>query len=175
MRIYTRTGDGGKTSLYGGRRVLKSDIRIEAYGNVDELNSVIGMVLAEKKIAKNLKPFLKKIQENLFLIGSLLAGYKSSKQFTDGSKQLEKWIDSLEEKLPELRNFILPGGTKTASILHLARTVCRRAERRVVELNQKETVDKNIIIYLNRLSDLFFEMARLVNSKAGIKETIWQI
>ncbi|MBI3385170.1 cob(I)yrinic acid a,c-diamide adenosyltransferase [Candidatus Gottesmanbacteria bacterium] len=198
MKIYTRTGDGGQTSLYGGKRVLKSDLRIEAYGSVDELNSVVGVVITESQKNKTTKilfersenfslrsknnlisfeEVLLEIQGDLLLIGSLLAGYKISsiKYQVLSSKKLENLIDNLEKGLPELRNFILPGGSRTGSLLHLARTICRRAERRVVELNQKETIDKNIIIYLNRLSDLLFVMARFVNKEEGIKEIVWKI
>lgn len=175
MKIYTRTGDKGQTSLYGGKRVLKSDLRIEAYGSIDELNCALGVVLAETN-NKEIKQILKNIQPDLFLIGSLLAGYKvKTNPISLKITKLEKWIDGFDEKLPELKNFILPQGIKTGSLLHLARSVCRRLERRVVELSQKESVDKEIIIYLNRLSDLLFVMARVVNKKAGKKETIWKI
>lgn len=210
MRIYTGTGDDGKTSLYGGKRVLKSDLRMEAYGTIDELNSAIGVVITigdqrqktkdkrqdkRKKITVKINRWLKEIQKDLLLIGSLLAGYDNNQQLTINSQQLEKWIYELERKLPSLRNFILPDGTKTASFLHFARSICRRAERRVVELWQKEKPGvsrelhprggirftpqdksiKEITIYLNRLSDLLFEMARSVNFKEGIQEITWQL
>lgn len=184
MRIYTKTGDSGETSLYGGKRVLKSDLRIEAYGSVDELNSLVGIITTEIKSSKlkvqnysqklKVDRVLEEIQKELFIIGSILAGYKLQiKNSKLKIKSLEQQIDGLEKELPELRNFILPGGSRVASLLHLARSVCRRTERRVVELSQKETIDKNIIIYLNRLSDLFFEMARFVNKAEKIQETVW--
>lgn len=195
MKIYTRTGDKGKTSLYGGKRVFKNDLRIDAYGSIDELNSVLGVVLSETK-DKKLNTIIKQIQTNLFFIGSLLAGYKPKIfHFKFLILNLERLIDNFEKELPELRNFLLPGGTKVASLLHLGRSVCRRAERRVVELVQKENPGvsrenhprggirftpqdingEQIIIYLNRLSDLLFEMARWENLKAGKKEIVWKI
>ncbi len=185
-KIYTKTGDKGQTSLYGGKRVAKNDLRIETYGAIDELNSVLGLIISEiqnsKVKSQNYKAKVKsdeiliKIQKDLLLIGSLLAGYKNSiKNLKLKIKNLEDWIDNLEKELPELRNFILPGGSGTASLLHLGRSVCRRAERRLVELAQKEKVQPEILSYLNRLSDLLFEMARLVNFKQKKKEIIWKI
>jgi cob(I)alamin adenosyltransferase len=187
MKIYTRTGDKGETSLFGGKRIAKSAIRVEAYGTIDELNSSIGVVLAEiqntQRKTQNynikLKKALEKIQHDLFNIGAYLAspGSKhqeaSIKKLGERVKELEEMIDELTEDLPELRNFILPAGGKIGSFLHLARTICRRAERRVVELAQKERVDEDTLRYLNRLSDLLFTTARFVNKKEKKKEKIW--
>ena len=183
MPIYTRTGDKGQTSLFNGQRVLKSSLRVEAYGTVDELNSAIGIVIAEIQNSKfktqNYKSKVKieliKIQNDLFSIGSALASTGSSNlgYLRNRVKAFEKEIDEMTEEMPELMNFILPGGGKTGSMLHFARTVSRRAERRVVALDEREKVDKNIIMYLNRLSDLLFTMARFVNYKEKQKEIIW--
>ncbi len=168
MKIYTKTGDKGETSLYGGKRVFKNNLRIEAYGCIDELNSAIGLVLSKIKNEK-----LDEIQKDLFLIGSILAGYENTKDFD--IRKLEDWIDGLEKDLPPIKNFIIPGGCEAAGFLHLARSICRKAERRVVELSQKENFDENIIVYLNRLSDFLFVLARFENNKSGIKEEIWKI
>ena len=187
-KIYTKTGDKGKTSLFGGQRVSKADVRVEAYGTVDELNSAIGVAVAQTQISKlksqnynlNLKTELQKIQNDLLDIGSALATI-STIRYTLNARRLnnrvgdfEGLIDEMTEKLPELRNFILPGGGKSGSLLHLARSICRRAERRVVELSEKEKVDENILKYLNRLSDLLFTMARFINYKEKKKEIIWK-
>jgi cob(I)alamin adenosyltransferase len=177
MAIYTRTGDKGKTSLFGGKRVLKSDPRVEAYGNVDELNSVIGLVVATLS-SKHLKikKELEKIQHDLFAIGSYLASPKADpvlfliKRATD----FESMIDGQDKILPPLNNFILPGGGRAGASLHQARTVCRRVERGLVALMQKEEVDENVVKYINRLSDLLFSTARLINHKDKKKETIWK-
>lgn len=166
MRIYTKTGDKGETGLFGGKRVSKNHPRIWAYGEIDELNAIVG-VLRSFGVPKKMDVLLKDIQKNLFVIGGGLQLQKSE------TEKIEKMIDEYDAKLPELRNFILPGGSKTASLLHLARTVCRRAERRVVELSQKEKISENIIPYLNRLSDLFFILARMENKRLRKKETIW--
>lgn len=187
MKIYTRTGDKGQTSLFGGKRVLKSSLRVEAYGTVDELNSAIGVAVGEVQSTKlkvksynaKLQNELEKIQHDLFGIGSVLASPKvqSSKLKVQSLgkrvEEFEKMIDMLTEKLPPLRNFILPGGGKAGAQLHLARTVCRRAERRVVALAGKEDVASEILIYFNRLSDLLFTMARFMNMKEKKIETIW--
>ncbi|MBI2430881.1 MAG: cob(I)yrinic acid a,c-diamide adenosyltransferase [Candidatus Levybacteria bacterium] len=170
MKIYTKTGDKGETSLFGGKRVSKASLRVEAYGTVDELNSAIGVVLAKMENKE-----LSNIQNDLFLIGTMLANPKA-KIVTGLQKRVEEFetlIDRMTSKLPELRNFILPGGGTTGSLLHVARTVCRRAERRVVALSQKEKVDRAILMYFNRLSDLLFTMARYVNHKEKKKEVIW--
>lgn len=175
MRIYTRTGDKGETSLFGGTRVLKSSIRVEAYGAVDELNSAIGVSVAETKNIK-LKTRLINIQSDLFEVGSALANPNKSKvnNLEERVKDFEVMIDEMMKVLPELRNFILPGGGIVGSQLHLVRSIARRAERRVVELSQKEEVDKSILMYFNRLSDLLFTMARYINNKEKRKEVIWK-
>mgnify|MGYP001614976520 CR=1 FL=1 len=189
IKIYTRTGDKGQTSLFGGKRVSKSDLRVEAYGTVDELNSAIGMATARiNDEGLMMKDKLVKIQHDLFTIGSILAS-PSTKRYPSASlrastldakrlkkrvEKFEKFIDEMTLKLPELQNFILPGGGKAGSLLHFARTICRRAERRIVELSKKEKVDPSILAYLNRLSDLLFTMARFVNYKEGKKEVIWK-
>lgn len=177
MAIYTRTGDKGKTSLMGGRRVLKSDIRVEAYGTVDELNSVIGLVVAtlSPKHPK-LKKELEKIQHDLFAIGSYLASPSGDPIIFLSQRvdDFEKLIDSQDKTLPPLSNFILPGGGRAGASLHQARTVCRRVERGLVALMQKSEVDENVVKYINRLSDLLFSTARFINHKEHKKETIWK-
>ncbi len=176
LKIYTKTGDKGETSLFGGKRVSKSSIRVEAYGAVDELNSIIGVVLSELR-SKNqeLRKELVKVQNDLFDIGSSLANPKSSSPLylKQRTQDQEKLIDRLTSKLPELRNFILPGGGKAGSQLHFARTICRRAERRIVELSKKEHVHPEILMYFNRLSDLLFTLARYINYREKVKEIIW--
>jgi cob(I)alamin adenosyltransferase len=180
--IYTRTGDKGKTSLFDGKRVLKSDRKVEAYGTIDELNSVIGFVIAEisnKQKRKGLSLItdeLERIQNDLFEIGSSLAVSKTLPvdQLESRPKEFEILIDKLTKQLPPLSQFILPGGGKSGALLHVARTVARRAERNIVQLSQKEHIDQAIIIYLNRLSDLLFTMSRFVNYKEKNKEKIWK-
>lgn len=187
MSIYTSTGDKGQTSLFNGQRVSKADVRVEAYGTIDELNSEIGVVIAEVQSSKfkvksynlKLKNELIKIQKDLFEIGSTLAKPEVSSQKLAVSslpkrvKNFENSIDEMTDKMPALSNFILPGGGKIGSMLHFARTVARRAERKVVKLAELEDVDNNIIMYLNRLSDLLFTMARFVNYKEKKKEIVW--
>ncbi|MCL5434806.1 MAG: cob(I)yrinic acid a,c-diamide adenosyltransferase [Patescibacteria group bacterium] len=176
MSVYTRFGDKGKTSLYGGKAVSKGSLRIDAYGSLDELNSAIGVVLTEIQ-NPGVKKELLLIQNDLFAIGASLASNMENKKLGEYLKKrvrdFEKQIDSLSEKLPELMNFILPGGGKAGSFLHLARTVCRRSERRVVELLEKENVNKETLIYINRLSDLLFTFARYINYQEKKKEIIW--
>lgn len=176
MPIYTRTGDKGKTSLFGGKRVLKSDDRVETYGTIDELNSLLGIVVANIETKnKTLAKDLEAIQHDLFDIGSYLANPTSKpvNRLEKRIKEFEKAIDAMTSKMPELHNFILPGGGRVGASLHQARTVCRRAERRLVGLTQKEDIDQHVITYVNRLSDLLFTMARSVNHKEKKKETIW--
>jgi len=177
MPIYTKFGDKGKTALFGGKIVTKSNIRVEAYGNLDELNSFLGVICSQIK-DKKIKTELLQIQNDLFEIGASLAGPDNKKYQELGKKlktrvaDFEKTIDVLTQKLPKLNNFILPGG-RTGSLFHLARTVARRAERRIVALSEKEKVEEEILVYINRLSDLLFTFARWINYKEKQAETIW--
>lgn len=176
MKIYTRTGDRGQTSLFGGTRVLKSHDRVETYGTLDELNSAIGAVVAHLGTKSNaLQKELEQIQHDLFAIGSTLARpvKKELPYLMKRVEEFEKSIDTKTKKLPELRQFILPGGSKTGSQLHMARTICRRLERRLVALLQTEEMDETIVKYINRLSDLLFTMARLVNQQEKKREVHW--
>jgi cob(I)alamin adenosyltransferase len=181
MKIYTKTGDKGETSLFGGQRVSKDDLRLEAYGTVDELNSIIGVVIAET-VNKETAEILTRVQNDLFTLGSDLASPldKVNRNFViprinkDKIEKLETFIDSIEYKLPELKSFILPGGCKTASFLHLARTVCRRGERRVVSLSGKVDIGTNPVVYLNRLSDLLFVLSRFENLSSGHPDIEWK-
>ncbi len=178
-RIYTKTGDAGETGLFDGTRVSKADPRVEAYGGVDELNAWLGLARAEG-VPGDIDDMLASIQVQLFALGSLLADPRHRiaarvEKATIGQadvQRLEGWIDDLDLKLPVLRNFILPGGTRAGAALHLARTVCRRAERHIVSLG-KGAVDSVAIVYVNRLSDLLFIMARAANHRAGVSETEW--
>ncbi len=182
MPIYTRTGDKGTTSLFDKTRVLKSADRVETYGTIDELNSTIGAAIAHIKDQKskskdtiNLKKELENIQHDLLEIGSSLANPKALpiKDLNSRPTDFEKVIDKMTAAIPELKNFILPGGGKAGSFLHVARTIARRAERRIVHLIQTEEIDQDVVIYVNRLSDLLFTMARYVNHKEKKKETKW--
>ncbi len=179
MSVYTRFGDKGKTSLYGGKTVSKASLRVNTYGTLDELNSYLGVILSKSK-DKKLKKEINTVQNDLFEIGASLATASTRRHEVLGKylKQrvidFEKEIDSLTKKLPELENFILPGGGITGSSLHLARTLTRRAERRAVELSEKERVNKEILVYLNRLSDLLFMFARDLNYKENYKEILWK-
>lgn len=179
MKIYTKTGDKGDTSLVGGQRVPKDALRIEAYGTVDELNSVLGVVLAGDADPE-LHTFLTPVQNQLFDLGADLATPRSVQRKNirriepKDAHPLEKIIDAIEPRLKPLRSFILPGGSPLAAQLHFARTVCRRAERTVVRLSRNEDIGEGITIYLNRLSDLLFVLARYVNQKANIPEIKWK-
>jgi len=178
MKIYTKKGDKGETSLIGGKRVSKTNVRIEAYGTVDELNSIIGLV-RDASDEKSADQTLINIQHRLFTIGSELASAPDSKMEipllkNSDIEELENEMDRMEAELPELQNFILPGGDLAASQAHVARTVCRRAERRSVELHQIEPVDELIITYLNRLSDYFFVLARFFTHQHGGTENLWK-
>ncbi len=178
MSIYTKFGDKGKTSLYGGKTVSKASLRVKAYGAIDELNSSLGIVLSFLK-DKDLKTKLLLLQKDLFEIGSSLASLSTNKDkdlsryLEKRTKEFEKEIDFLTKKLPELENFILPGGGIAGSSLHYARTLVRRAERRVVELSEKEKINLEILIFINRLSDLLFMYARFINHKEKKKEIKW--
>jgi cob(I)alamin adenosyltransferase len=172
-RIYTRGGDAGQTSLGSGTRVSKADARIEAYGTVDELNSVVGLALA-RGVPDEFRPWLERIQHELFDLGADLSvplgdGRERLRMNEDDVRRLEELCDLVNERLEPLRSFVLPGGTEAAALLHVARTVCRRAERLVVVLDE---VNPHALAYLNRLSDLLFILARAAN--AGREEPLWR-
>lgn len=180
MKIYTKTGDGGTTGLFGGPRVRKDDARIEAYGTVDELNAVLAMVQVEE-VAVDISAVVTRVQHELFAVGAQLATPDPAAHHTalitdDRLAELETDIDRFEEKLAPLKQFILPGGTAAATRLHFARTICRRAERRLITLaaQPQEHVDPRLHIYLNRLSDLLFVLARAANQAAGVEDVPWQ-
>ena len=178
MKIYTKTGDEGYTSLIGGVRVPKYHLRIECYGTVDELNSYIGMI-RDQAIAEDYRIFLKEIQDRLFTIGSSLASAPEVSRMkipdlTDVDIQkLESEIDSIDSTLPLLKHFILPGGSTDVSFCHIARCICRRAERLTVHLSEESMVDGKIIVYLNRLSDYLFMLARKLCQDNGKSENEW--
>lgn len=178
MKIYTRTGDAGETGLLDGTRVSKAEPRVDAYGEVDELNAYLGAAVSAG-IDPDLAEMLVEIQRCLFSLGASLAdpstraaGHAKVTATQADVERLEGWIDSLETELAPLRQFILPGGHPTAASLHLARAVCRRAERRVAGLGAS-AVDATVIAYVNRLSDLLFVLARVVNVRAGVAEQEW--
>ncbi len=179
MKIYTKTGDTGSTSLFGGKRVLKSDLRIDTYGTVDELNSYIGL-LRDQQVNAGRKNFLVEIQDRLFTIGSILAtepGNTKVKVPTLVEKDvemLEEEMDSMDASLPPMRSFVLPGGHPSVSICHITRTVCRRAERLVIALDTVEKVEPLVIKYLNRLSDYLFMLSRKITAELGAEETPWK-
>jgi cob(I)alamin adenosyltransferase len=178
MKIYTRTGDKGLTSLIGGTRVPKYHLRIESYGTVDELNSYIGLIMCQQ-IATHEQTILKEIQDRLFTIGASLAADPESSRMKipdlhpEDVLLLETEMDAMNAVLPELRHFILPGGNTTVSYCHIARCICRRAERITVHLASESAVDENMIVYLNRLSDYLFVLARKLNFDANTEENIW--
>jgi cob(I)alamin adenosyltransferase len=180
MKIYTRTGDKGETSLFGATRVRKSDARVAAYGEVDELNACVGVVGAQPDLDGDVFEMLEQIQKDLFAIGARLAdpaeriAERVSKTAVGEVEieRLENWIDRLEADLPPLRRFILPGGSLAGALLHLSRTVCRRAERAIVSLGAG-AVEAHLLTYVNRLSDLLFVMARAVNHRTGQAEKEW--
>jgi len=179
VKIYTKTGDAGETSLLGNTRVSKADARVEAYGEVDELNACLGSARA-MGVDGDIAALLDVVQRDLFAVGARLADptlavasrvEKAAVRLED-IERLESAIDRFESEVPPLRRFILPGGSQAGAMLHLARTVCRRAERRVVALGA-DAVEANVVIYLNRLSDLLFVVARAVNHRAHVPETEW--
>lgn len=181
MKIYTKTGDQGETGLLGGERVSKGSLQVEAYGTVDELSAFLGLSRAQN-VNSDLEKVLQKIQHHLFGIGAELSQseqYRPKEQhFTPISSKevedLEQWIDSFEKELVPLQNFILPGGTPLSAALHLGRCVCRRAERVVVNLGESKNIPSEMVIYLNRLSDLLFVMARVANHRAGVEDLKWE-
>jgi cob(I)alamin adenosyltransferase len=181
VKIYTRTGDSGSTALFGGGRVSKDHIRVAAYGDIDELNSVIGVVRATSPVEFE-DALLESIQRDLFSIGGHLAtpdpdkvrkALEKASLSDERVAEFERVIDAADRELPPLMAFVLPAGTPKAAALHVARTVCRRAERQVVHLAAQETVPELFLVYLNRLSDLLFTLARLANHRAGTGDVTW--
>ena len=179
MKIYTRTGDAGETGLFDGTRVSKADARVSTYGDVDELNAAIGLARALRVPAET-DAMLDRIQRDLFALGARLADprhriaarVEKTAVRADDVARLEGWIDHLEEELPPLRRFILPGGSQAGASLHVARAVCRRAERAMVALGP-DAFEPELLVYVNRLSDLLFVMARAVNRRAGVPDAEW--
>jgi len=180
FNIYTKTGDDGTSGLIGGTRVKKFDPRLEAYGTVDELNSWIGLVKTGQKEDKVIETLIS-VQNNLFVIGSYLATDETKSDLkdhltccADDITLLEKEIDRMQEALTPLNNFVLPGGSIFAGYAHVSRTVCRRAERMIVELSEIIPVEKNILKFINRLSDYLFVLSRYINHQAGISDILWK-
>jgi cob(I)alamin adenosyltransferase len=179
-RVYTRRGDAGETSLAGGQRLPKNDLRIEAYGAVDELNSFIGLARESAHELPELHEILGRVQHELFNLGSLLATMpedvhpKQARITAADSEQLEREIDRMNEGLPPLRSFVLPGGSRLNAELHICRTVCRRAERVMVALNTQAPVDAVGLKYLNRLSDALFVWSRWASHRLGVPEILWE-
>lgn len=178
FKIYTKTGDKGETSLFGGKRLPKSHLRIEAYGTVDELNAFMGLLRDATEEDEAVREWIKEIQDLLFSLGAALAMEPGAAPVIPGVEELhiealEHRMDAMDEDLPPLKNFILPGGHPTVSFCHIARCVCRRAERLVVGLALEEEVDERIIRYLNRLSDFLFMLARKLSRDLGAEEIIW--
>lgn len=179
MKIYTKTGDEGTTSLFGGTRVSKADLRIDTYGTVDELNSYVGLV-RDQEVNHNRKEVLIEIQDRLFTIGSILATEPGNSKVKIPSLQeadvvfLEHEMDKMDRELPPMRFFVLPGGHSSVSFGHVARTVCRRAERLTIALNAHEVVEPLVIKYLNRLSDYLFVLCRMMTQELKVEETPWK-
>lgn len=180
MKIYTRRGDRGETDLFGGGRVSKDHLRVTAYGEIDELNSCVG-IAASATTQDDLRTLLQRIQNTLFDLGAHLATPDAARRekadfpgaTAEDIDELEVKIDLFEGELAPLKNFILPGGTRAAAALHLARTVCRRVERRAVALDREESLDEPVLRYINRLSDLLFVLARVENVRAGVPDVEW--
>ncbi len=179
MKIYTKTGDTGETALFGGQRVAKDALRIEAYGAVDELNAFLGLAV-HHCTSPDIQSRLQRVQGELFQVGADLATPLDAKTSyisrldADPARRLESEIDEWQELLPPLTSFILPGGSQPSAALHIARTICRRAERRTVSLARAEPINEAVIVYLNRLSDWLFVLARLVNHRHNVPETPWR-
>jgi cob(I)alamin adenosyltransferase len=175
VKVYTRTGDDGSTGLADGTRVSKADSRVAAYGDVDELNAVIGVLRAEDLPAEA-APQLKRVQALLFEVGAFLSDPAGRPTLSEGVTRpewIEVWIDAMQGDLPKLRNFVLPAGVRAAALAHEARTVCRRAERHVVALREQGTEANVVIPMLNRLSDALFVLARWLNHRSGVADTLW--
>jgi len=178
MKIYTKGGDFGETGLADGSRVSKNSLRVETYGEVDELNALLGVIRIYAH-QEEYQKVLEYLQNTLFIVGSDLAtanvNMPNIPRLQKGEvEKLEKWIDQMDSELPKLQNFILPGGNVVAAYLHLARSFCRRVERMVVALKREEAINDEVLVFINRLSDLLFVMARHVNMKSGIEEHIWK-
>lgn len=179
MKIYTKTGDKGDTGLFGGKRVSKGELRIEAYGTVDELNAYVGM-LRDQEVNAGRKNILIDIQDRLFTIGSILATEPGNQKVKIPALsdqdiiRLENEIDSMESELSPMKSFVLPGGHPSVSFGHITRTVCRRTERLVIRLHEQDNVDELVIKYLNRLSDYFFVLCRKMTAELKAEETPWQ-
>jgi len=180
MKLYTKTGDKGETGLIGGTRVPKTDIRIEAYGTVDELNSFVGL-LTTYEIPTDVLSFLRTIQNNLFMVGSNLATDQTKTSLNAESilkpetiEQIELEIDKMDASLPPLNSFVLPGGSQTGALCHICRTITRRAERRIYDTDTIYSVDNLIFIYFNRLSDYFFALSRYLTVFSGCEEIYWK-
>jgi len=173
-KIYTKKGDWGETSLFSGERVVKSSPRVEAYGTIDELNSMLGTAKTHAK--EPLYGIIQKIQERLFFLASEIATRNPEKIIKSAQpeevEELEKLIDELTEQMPKLENFLVPGGSKCAAILHIARTICRRAERRIIDLNTAEEINPMALKYVNRLSDVLFTLARYANHLEGVPDQL---
>jgi cob(I)alamin adenosyltransferase len=185
MKIYTKTGDNGTTGLYGGTRVKKHNVRIDSYGTVDELNAYIGLI-KDQEISDPIKEALLKIQNELFTLGAMLATPPEKETLKSGAERLnipkidaasilflENEIDTMEQELPQMTHFILPGGHQSVSFCHIARCVCRRSERLCVELNDEETIHNDILKYLNRLSDYLCVLARKLSKDLSVAEIKW--
>jgi cob(I)alamin adenosyltransferase len=180
MKLYTKTGDKGQTGLIGGTRVAKNDVRLEAYGTVDELNSFIGL-LTTHEISESEIQFLRFVQHKLFTIGSHLATdtskvslHKASVLDDESISRVEQEIDRLDEALPELSSFILPGGSQSGALCHICRTIARRTERRLFDMNEIHSVDSHILIFINRLSDYFFALSRFLTLASDCEEIYWK-
>ena len=179
--VYTKTGDKGTTALVGGTRVPKTHIRLEAYGTVDELNANIGLLMTYLNEVRD-RNFLEKVQDKLFAVGSHLATDREKTSLHDASviswedvEQIENEIDAADEILPQLRSFVLPGGARGAAVCHICRTVCRRAERRILALSESCTISPELLAYVNRLSDYLFVLSRKINLNEGKEEIFWNI
>lgn len=174
MKIYTRTGDAGQTSIIGGQRLPKDSPRIEAYGTIDELNSFLGLLASSSSCQGPQRRIIELIQNRLFNLGAYLAGASKTGITAEDIKTLETSIDEMDHQLPPQHSFFLPGGCTLAARAHIARTVCRRAERRMVTLSRQMTIAPETITFVNRLSDWLFTFSRLANLHAGVAEKIWQ-
>ncbi len=178
MKVYTKVGDEGKTTLIGSLKVDKDDPRVEAYGDIDELNSHIGLLISMAGLVKEIIPFLHNLQSSLFLLSSLIASENYNKKYEVGGceiEKIEKEIDRLAEVLPKKESFVYPGGTLISAQSHVCRTVCRRVERRIVTLSRLKNVGENTLPYLNRLSDYFFTLACYINYRDKVDEKKWEI